>query len=137
MQDYKKLRVWHLAKDLSVQVIQAFPERIARAVPGLRNQAIRAAMSVAANLVEGCGRSTRAEFLHFIEIAFASLNELEAHLLVGREAGVLAGSLHAELQSNVELVRRMLLALMRAVQRQIAEDKSARLALGTVVPADP
>jgi len=129
MQDYKRLRVWHLATDLALRVIQAFPERSGRTVPGLRSQTIRAAMSVGANLVEECGRTTRAEFLHFIEIALGSLNELEGHLMVGREAGVFEAGLHAGLQRDVELVRRMLISLLRAVQRQIADDESARLTL--------
>ena|SRR5690349_16711397 len=124
MQDYKKLRVWHRAKDLSLRIIEAFPESAARKVPGLRSQVIRAATSVAANLVEGCARSTRPEFLHFIEIALGSLNEVEGDLVIARGAGVFEEWVHTELQRDIDLVRKMLLALMRTVQRQIAEDVS-------------
>jgi four helix bundle protein len=124
MQDYKRLRVWHLARDLSVKVVQAFPERTGRTVPGLRSQAIRAAMSVAANLVEGCARATRTEFLHFVEIALASLNELEGHLLLGCDTGVIDQSLHTQLQEDVDMLRRMLIALMRTTQRHITEAES-------------
>ena len=124
MQDFKKLRVWHLAHELSVKVISALPPRRAGAVPGLRAQAIRAATSVAANLAEGCGRATRQEFLHFIEIALGSLNELEGHLLISRDAGVVHVRHHLELQMDLELVRRMLLSLIRTLQRHIADDES-------------
>ncbi len=47
MQDYKKLRVWHLAQELSLDVIEALSKPAVRRVPGLRNQAVRAANSVA------------------------------------------------------------------------------------------
>ncbi len=124
MQDFKKLRVWHLAHELSVKVIAALPARRAGAVPGLRAQAIRAATSAAANLAEGCARATRQEFLHFVEIALGSLNELEGHLLIGRDAGVVHVRHHLELQTDLELVRRMLLSLIRALQRHIADDEA-------------
>ena len=124
MQDFKKLRVWHLAHELSVKVIRALPVRIAREIPGLRNQAIRASASIAANIAEGCGRATRAEFLHFIEIAVGSVNELEGHLLLARDAGVLDVADHIALQHNVDLLRRMLIALLLTLQRQIAATES-------------
>jgi len=126
MQDFKKLRVWHLAHELSLNVISALPPRRSGVIPGLRSQAIRAATSVPANLAEGCALATRPEFLHFIEIALGSLNELEGHLLLGRDAGVVDGLRHLEIQKDVHLVRRMLLSLIRALQHHIAEDLSHR-----------
>ena len=126
MQDHKRLRVWHLARKLAVKVVKAFPERTGRAVPGLRSQVISAATSVAANIAEGCALATRPEFLHFLEIAMGSLNELESHLLLAWETDVLNETLHEELKADVDLVRRMLLALIRAVERHIAEDEQLR-----------
>jgi len=126
MQDYRKLRVWHLARDLTLNVIEGLPDRVARKVPGLRAQAIRAATSVGANLAEGCSRATRPELLHFAEIALGSLNELDAHLLLARDAGVLAECEYTRLQGHIVHVRRMLLSLLRTIQRRIAEDASAR-----------
>jgi four helix bundle protein len=125
VQDFKKLRVWHLARNVSLKVIEVLPPPAARKVPGLRGQAIRAATSVAANIAEGCARATRAEFLRFVEIALGSQNELDAHLLLARDAGVLAEDVHAQLQHDTALVRRMLVSLMRTLQRRIAEDESA------------
>ena len=126
MQDFKKLRVWSLAHALSLRVVHALTERRARVVPGLRAQAIRAATSVAANIAEGCARATRPEFLHFLEVALGSLNELEGHLLVARDAGVIDSADYVGLQSDLVLLRRMLLALIHTVQRHIAEDASRR-----------
>ena len=122
MQDFNKLRVWHLAQAVALEVIEALPMRTAHRVPGLRSQAIRAASSVPANIAEACGRSSRSEFLHFIEVALASINELETHLRLATDAGVLATGRHARLYNDVVVARRMLLSLMRAVQRRMAED---------------
>jgi len=126
MQDFKKLRVWHLARSLTLAVIDALPEKSGRKVPGLRNQAIRAATSVESNIAEGCGRGERNEFLHFVEIGLASLNELEEQLRLAREARILDEPVHSRQQDTIDLLRRMLVSLMRALQRQIAEDESRR-----------
>jgi four helix bundle protein len=126
MQDFKKLRVWHQARLMALQVVRALPIRAARKVPGLRSQAVRAATSVGANLVEGCARATRTEFLHFTEIALGSLNELEAHLLLARDANVIAHASWRKIQRDIDRARRMLLSLIRTLQRRIAEDESTR-----------
>jgi four helix bundle protein len=124
MQDFKKLRVWHLAQELSVAVIEALSGRAVRRVPGLRNQAVRAANSVAANLAEGCGRPSRAEFLRFVGIAIGSANELEAHLGLASRTSILSAEIHATLKQRLYLVRRMLISLMRALEEQIAIDEN-------------
>jgi four helix bundle protein len=128
VQDFKRLRVWHLARDLALRVIEAIPQGVSRRVPGLRSQVIRAATSVAANVAEGCTRSTRSEFLHFVEIALGSLNEVEGHLILARDADVLKVAVHARLQRRLELLRRMIVSLMRTLQRHIAAEESRRLA---------
>jgi four helix bundle protein len=126
MQDFKKLRVWHLARRLRLAVVDALPEKATRKVPGLRNQAIRAATSVESNIAEGCGSGQRTQFLHFVEIALASMNELEEQLRLAYETRILDEPVHSRQQDTIDLLRRMLVALMRALQRQIAEDEMRR-----------
>jgi four helix bundle protein len=126
MQDFKTLRVWHLARELSLGVIDALPERVGRRVPTLRSQAIRAAMSVESNLAEGSARSTRPEFLQFVQIALASLNEVEGQLSLARDARVIDRATHGDLYDRINLIRRMLIALIQTLQRRIAEDESKR-----------
>ena len=126
MQDFTKLRVWHLAREHSLSVIQAFPISAGRRVPGLRSQAIRAATSVPANIAEGCGRGTREEFARYVEIALASHNELDTHLRLAVQTGMLSETGHLSLRRQHDLVRQMLLSLLKAIQRRIAEDENAR-----------
>lgn len=124
MQDFKKLRVWHLAQDLSVEVIEALSAPAVRRVPGLRGQAVRAATSVSANLAEGCSRPSRAEFLRFVGIAIGSANELESHLGLASRASILSSEQHASLDQRLNLVRRMLISLMRVLEQQVAADEN-------------
>lgn len=124
MQDFKKLRVWHIARELSVEVIEALSTPAVRRVPGLRNQAVRAANSVSANLAEGCARPSRAEFLRFVGIAIGSANELEAHLGLARRTRILSAERHAKLAERLNMARRMLISLMRALEHQVATDEN-------------
>lgn len=127
MQDYKKLRVWHAAVRFALSVVDAFPERTSRRVPGLRSQTIRAAISVHSNLVEGCGRAMRVELLRFVEVSIGSLKECEAHLFFARGARVLAVGRHQFVLSQLIVVRRMLISFQNTIQRAIAKDQAAHI----------
>lgn len=135
MQDFTKLRVWQLGGEIALEVIAALPARTGRVIPGLRTQAIRAATSVPANIAEGCSRESRQEFLHFVEIALGSHNELDAHLRVAGSAGVIPAARYDALRSDVDLQRRMLISLARTLQRRIAEAEHARRHPGAPMPA--
>jgi four helix bundle protein len=123
MQDFRNLRVWHAAHDLSLQVIKALPPKVCRAVPGLRSQAIRAATSVPWNIAEGCKCSSQREFLQFLETALSSLTELEAQLITARDARLFTARVYARLQASIVMVRRMLIALARKVERDLTEEQ--------------
>ena len=73
--DHRKLRVFSQADALALAVYAetaTFPqdERF-----GLRNQVRRAAVSVPANIVEGCARRKEGEYLQFVNIATGSAAE--------------------------------------------------------------
>ena len=123
MQDPNNLRVFHLAEAIAVKVVAAFPEGSARKVPGLRSQAIRAATSVPFNISEGCRRGTRPQFLASIEVALGSNSELESQLRLAHAVDELDGKRYRALQSDCEILRRMLFSLRRTVRRWIADDE--------------
>ncbi|MBM3789196.1 MAG: four helix bundle protein [Acidobacteria bacterium] len=61
MRDFHKLKVWQKAHELVPAVYEVsagFPQR---EVYGLTSQIRRAAVSIAANIAEGCGRDSEAE----------------------------------------------------------------------------
>ena len=93
-------------------------DRIAGGIRGarhaaLRNQIVRAADSVPANIVEGSGEQTARNFSRFLRIALNSTTELEYHLIVARDREVIRDSDSLTLRSQVVEVRKMLYGLIR------------------------
>jgi len=113
--DFKKLKVWRKAHSLALSV-----RRVARSIRGadnasLRNQLIRAAMSIPTNIVEGTGQKTGKEFARFIGIALNSASELEYHLIMARDDRVIKTNDVESLLSRTIEVRKMLHGLQNAV----------------------
>jgi four helix bundle protein len=78
---------------------------------GITSQVRRAAISIEANIAEGCGRRSDGELRRFLQIARGSASELECHLLVAKDLHILGADCFAELENKVFEVQRMLCAL--------------------------
>ena len=111
MQDYRNLRVWQKAHQLTLRTY-AFSATLTLPLSWpLRDQLIRAAISVPSNLAEGAGRGGDAEFCRFLEYSLGSLNELEYDLLLARDLQFLEPRDYSRFCEQVSDVRRMLSGL--------------------------
>ena len=113
--DFKKLLVWQKAHALGLHA-----HRVATGIRrsqdlALRAQITRAAMSIPANIVEGRRQESEKEFSRFLRIAINSGCELEYHLIVARDIGVMSESDAASLLREVIEVRRMIHGLLRKI----------------------
>ena len=84
-QSFRDLEVWQKAIQLTVAVYKltsGFPDSEKF---GLTNQMRRAAVSIASNIAEGCGRSTRGEYLQFLGHARGSCSEVETQIVIAKE----------------------------------------------------
>lgn len=75
---YHKLLVWQKARRLVILIYKYTEDFPKQEEFGLKSQLRRAAVSVVLNIVEGNRRSSRKEFLHFLNMAVSSLTEIEA-----------------------------------------------------------
>lgn len=80
---------------------------------GLTSQMRRAAVSIPANIAEGCGKDSVPDFLRHLQIARGSTTELEYHLLLARDLNLLPGETYDHLATDVIDIARMLTALIQ------------------------
>ena len=112
MQDFKKLTVWEKSHRLTLAVYKATTGFPKVELYGLTSQIRRACASIPANIAEGCGRTGRAELGRFLQVAMGSASELEYHLLLAHDLGMLGESEYKSLESQVIEVKRMLSAFI-------------------------
>ena len=108
MRSYKTLVVWQRAHKLVLEiyaVTDAFPssERY-----GLTSQIRRAAVSIPANIAEGCSRGTDKDTANFFQISLGSAAELSYELLLAHDLGFIEEVEYQTLASEVEQIGRML-----------------------------
>ena len=87
MRNYRNLQAWQVSFELVrlvYELTESFPKN---EIFGLTAQMRRAAVSIPSNLAEGAGRSGKKEFVHFVTMARASLNELETQWLLAQALG--------------------------------------------------
>ena len=116
---YKELIFWQLADRLKIR-LYAIVER-----PNVKRdfkyveQVRTSAASGPSNIAEGFGRRSNAEFLHYLDIARGSLNEVQNHLKDGVDRHYIQEKEFAELHT---LSRRALAALAK-FQRYLRRNK--------------
>jgi four helix bundle protein len=119
MEDFKKLKIWSKAHELTLLIYQrtrSFPKD---EMYGLTSQIRRASASIGANIAEGCGRRSDPEMRRFIQIARGSVSELEYHLLLANDLHFLAPDEFAAMESKILEIQRMLAALAQPPQRPV------------------
>ena len=125
MSDFRKLEVWQKAHELMLRVHEVMRDMRGPQYLSLRNQILRAAMSIPANIVEGRAQRSDREFSRFVGYAIASSSELEYHLFAATEIGVLSRGRTDPLVERTIGVRRMLIGLRKTLLAAATPSSSA------------
>ncbi len=94
------------------QVTQDFPKE---EIYGLTNQLRRAAVSVPSNIAEGQGRGTSNEWIHFLRIAYGSLQEIETQLYIAHQLDYLNQESYQRLVLQTDEVGRLINGLKKSL----------------------
>jgi len=116
MKSLRDLIVWEKAHALTLAGYcgtAGFPKQ---EVYGLISQIRRCSASIAANIAEGCGKRSNAEFQRFLHIATGSASELEYHFLLAKDLGFLSDEEYKKLDQSTIEVKRMLAGLIKKVE---------------------
>jgi four helix bundle protein len=128
MGDFKKLEVWQVAHRVACEVYRETADFPKTEAYGLTAQLRRSATSIPANIAEGCGRRGDNEFSRFVRISLGSATELEYHLLLSRDIGLLNSSVHSRLSEEVLRIQGMLAGLNRVLRRRYSRTRSQPIA---------
>ena len=127
MQDTGNLVVAEYAHRLAVATYrhtESFPpvERF-----GITSQMRRAAVSIASNIAEGCGRRSNRELLQFLYIASGSAKELTCQLRIATDLGFGDPASAERLSAETKRVAKMLARLVSFLRRQPAGRRNEAL----------
>jgi|HigsolmetaAR204D_1030405.scaffolds.fasta_scaffold00655_13 four helix bundle protein len=126
MRDHRKLKAFALADWLALRiyaVTRKFPEEERF---GLAAQMRRAAVSVAANIVEACARPSEADYLRQLAIAYASAKELQYQISLATRLGYIEAKSARGCIDGVSKLAKMLWALMNAIRAKPARTLAGR-----------
>jgi four helix bundle protein len=116
MRDYRKLTAFRKADAVVIEVYNRSEELPRDEQYVLRSQIRRSAISIPANIVDGCARTTLREYVHHLNIALGSAAELAYLLdLAGRIYPVFAASGHS-LPDQAAEVTRLLVGLVDSLK---------------------
>src|SRR5215470_18961023 len=125
MRNYQDLQVWTKAHALTLDLYRLSRDFPKEEIYGVTSQVRRSAMSIGANLAEGCGRRTSGELARFVRVALGSASELDYHLLLSRDLKFLKNEDFERCKKNLTEVRKMLWSFLNSVEKQIAASTHA------------
>lgn len=116
MKDFHSLKVWQKAHGLTLAIYKSTEQFPKQELYSLTNQVQRAAVSVPANIAEGCGKDSDAELKRYFSIAMGSASELEYLLLLAHDLGYLQTDIYQHIQNDLIETRKMLNAFIQKLK---------------------
>jgi four helix bundle protein len=119
MRDHRKLRAFELADALVLSIYAATKSFPKDEQFGLTSQLRRAVVSIASNIVEGCARHSQADYVRFLDMAFASVREVDYQLTIAQRLGYITHDIASQLASQTNETARVLAGLLNSLRREI------------------
>jgi four helix bundle protein len=116
IESFEDLRVWQSGIELVKQIYILTGDGELKRDFGLRDQLRRAAVSIPTNIAEGFERSSRKEYLLFLNIAKGSAGEVRSLLRVALDVGYLEKSKYDQLRESVVFLSRSLSNQIKSIK---------------------
>jgi four helix bundle protein len=115
MQDFKHIQAWRRAHALAIALHKRTHGFSRSGHASLRSQLTRAADSISASIVEGCGADTNKEFARYLDASIKSANETEHHLLSARELDLISPNDWQKYSAETVEIRKMIFGYRKKV----------------------
>jgi len=114
MRDYQKLDVWKKAHLFTLQVYkEILPIMPVEEKFALTQQIRRAAYSIPLNIVEGSGKNTDNDFVHYLDNALGSTKEIEYAFILLRDLAYVSLEVYEAVNKSVNEIKAMLIAFIK------------------------
>jgi len=117
MQGHRRLTAWQRCHELAVAVYKRCKQLPADERYVLAPQLKRAAISGSANIAEGYARRGLKDFTRFLNIALASLAEVDALLLLARDAELISQAWYDDLYARYLSASKATFGLLKSMRR--------------------
>lgn len=120
MQDYRKLDAWQKSHSLAVRtyaITTTFPKS------ELSSQMRRAAVSIPANIAEGCYRGGNRALAQALRIAMGSAGELEYYVILSSDLKLLSEAQRTGLAKETTDVKKVVTGFLKAVAGSLENGK--------------
>ena len=115
---YRKLNVYHLSKQLVIDIYSISKKFPASEQFGLTNQIQRAAVSIPSNIAEGMGRFSIKERIHHLEFSLGSLMEVMCQLEIAESLNYISANELTIQEGNIKEISKMLTGLRRTFEEK-------------------
>jgi four helix bundle protein len=121
METHKNLQVWQKSISFVTEiynVTKAFPKEELYCIV---SQIRRAAVSIPANIAEGCAKKNTKEYIQFLYVSLGSAAELETHMIISSNLGYVAVNEVEKYQMELEEIIRMLSGLIKSLSNKLQD----------------
>ena len=116
--NFHNYKVWQDAVDFATLIYNTTAQLPWFEKKGLCDQLQRAVVSISSNIAEGAGRSTDADFAHFLDQSLGSANEVETQLLIAKNLKYITEDHYNTLLSKLSGIQKQLTGLISTIRRQ-------------------
>lgn len=108
MQNFRNVKVWQKAHELTLLTYQLTFDFPREETFGLRTQIRRTCVDIPAKIAEGCGSANDAEFARHLQTAFGYASRLEYYFLLARDLELLTQDGYEQLNNELIEIKKML-----------------------------
>ncbi len=113
MRNFRELEVWQDARKLvkdSYQLSKQLPDSEKY---GLVSQINRCAVSIPANIAEGCAKYSQKDFVRFLQISLGSTFELETHVILCTDLQLVGPKESTLIIEKIQLLQKRISSLIK------------------------
>lgn len=110
MRNFRELEVWKDSRTLVKDVYNTSKLLPDSEKYGLISQINRCAVSIPANIAEGCSKYSQKDFVRFLQISLGSAFELETHLILCQDLNFLSLKETTSIIKNIQRLQKRIVS---------------------------